>query len=371
METTIIKNKKTESEPFEFGFYTFGNIVPDAVTGKRTSQHQRIQEIIELAKLTDDAGFDVFGVGEHHTHDFVLSAPVVLLGALAQATKNIKLSTAVAQLSTQDPVRLYEEYATLDLISNGRAEILVGRGSSTESFPLFGFNLKDYNELFAEKLDLLNILNHNETVNWQGRFRTPLVNAEISPRPLNPLPIWIGVGGTPESATRAGAFGANMIIAILGGEPERFMYLIDLYKEAALKAGHDLNALKIAVSSHSFVAEDGKQARDEFYPSYAHSMKYIIKKLRRQHYDVSRSDFELMTGPDTALTVGSPQEMIDKIMYQYELFKHDRYILQMDMNGLPFANLAKSVELVSTKVMPVVKNEIRKLKSSAMTKASV
>ena len=354
-------NVNSKSPEFEFGFYTFGNIVPDAVTGKRTSHHQRVQEIIELAKLADNAGFDVFGVGEHHTHDFVLSAPVVLLSAIAQATKKMKLSTAVAQLSTQDPVRLYEEYATLDLVSNGRAEILVGRGSSTESFPLFGFNLKDYNELFVEKLDLLQILNHNETVNWHGRFRTPLVDAEISPRPLKPLPIWVAVGGTPESATRAGAFGANMNIAILGGEPERFMYLIDLYKEAALKAGYDLNTLKIAVSSHSYVAENGKQARDEFYPSYSHSMKYIIKKLRGQHYDVSRSDFDFMTAPNTALTVGSPQEMVDKILHQYELFRHNRYILQMDMNGLPFEKLAESIELVGTKVMAVVKKEIEKM----------
>jgi probable LLM family oxidoreductase len=368
---TIIKEEIKGTGLFEFGFYTFGNIVPDSVTGARTSHHQRIQEIIKIGKLADDAGFDVFGIGEHHTADFVVSAPIVLLSAIAQATNRIKLSTAVAQLSTQDPVRLFEEYATLDLISSGRAEMLVGRSSSAEGFPLFGFNLKDYDELFVEKLGLLDLLNHNDTVSWKGKFRTPLVNAEISPRPLKPLPIWIGVGGTPESAVRAGAFGANLNLAILGGAPERFMPLIDLYKDAAVKAGHDLDKLKIAVSSHSYVAENSKQARDECYPSYAHSMKYLLKKLRGQYYNVSRSDFDYMTAPDTALTVGSPQEMIDKIMHQYELFKHDRYILQMDMNGLPFENLAKSVELVSTKVMPVVKNEIGKLKSSAKAKAVV
>ncbi len=361
-------NPKTETESFEFGFYTFGNIVPDSVTGARTSHHQRIQEIIKIAKLADESGFDVFGIGEHHTSDFVVSAPVVLLAAIAQATSRMKLSTAVAQLSTNDPVRLFEEYATLDLISNGRAEMLVGRSSTVEGFRLFGFNLNDYDALFEEKLHLLDLLNHNETVNWKGKFRTPLVNAEISPRPLKPLPVWIGVGGTPESAIRAGNFGANLNLAILGGAPERFMFLIDLYKEAAAKAGHNLDELKIAVSSHSYVAENPGQARDECYPSYAHSMKYLLKKLRGQSYNISRSDFDYMTAPDTALTVGSPQEMIDKIMHQYELFKHHRYILQMDMNGLPFKNLAKSVELVSTKVMPVVKSEIRKLKGAVMTK---
>ena len=183
--------------------------------------------------------------------------------------------------------------------------------------------------------------------------------------------MWIGVGGTPESAVRAGAFGANLNLAILGGAPERFMPLIDLYKEAAVKAGHDLDTLKIAVSSHSYVAENSQQARDECYPSYAHSMKYLLMKLRGQYYNISRSDFEYMTAPNSALTVGSPQEMIDKIMHQYELFRHDRYILQMDMNGLPYKNLAGSVELVSTKVMPVVKKEIGKLKSSANAKALV
>lgn len=369
--TDNFKNTKLEAKPFEFGFYTFGNIVPDAVTGKRTSHHQRIQEIIELAKLTDTAGFDVFGIGEHHTADYVLSAPIVLLSAIAQATNNIKLSMAVSLLSTQDPVRLFEEYATLDLVSNGRAEIMVGRGSSTESFPLFGFNLKDYDALFAEKLDLLHLLNHNETVNWNGRFRTPLVDAEISPRPLNPLPIWIGVGGTPESAARAGRFGAGLNIAILGGEPERFKYLVDIYREAAFNAGHDLSTLKIAVSSHSYTAENERQARDEFYPTYAHSMNYMLQKIRGQRFNISRSDFENMTARDTALTVGSPQEMIDKIMHQYELFGHDRYIMQMDMNGLPFEKLEKSIELVASKVMPVVKNEINKMKNTAAKEATV
>lgn len=343
---------------FEFGFYTFGNIIPDPLTGEKTSQHQRIKEIIEAAKLADQAGFDVIGVGEHHTSDFVLSAPIVLLSAIAQATKNIKLSTAVAVLSTHDPVRLYEEYATLDLISDGRAEILVGRGSSTESFPLFGYDLLDYDELFSENLKLLKILNSNEVVNWAGKFRSPLVDAEIAPRPLAKLPIWVGVGGTPASAARAGAEGANLNLAILGGPPERFTHLVDIYREAANNAGHNVEELKIAISSHSYVAENAQQAREEIYPTFSYTMQYLIKKLRNQVYSISRNDFEAMTGPGTALTIGSPQEMIDKILHQYELFKHDRYILQLDMNGLPFPQLAKAIELVADKVAPVVRKEI-------------
>lgn len=346
---------------FEFGFYTFGNIVPDPVTGNRTSQHQRIKEIIEAAKLADQAGFDMIGIGEHHTHDFVLSAPVVLLSAIAQATKNIRLSTAVAVLSTQDPVRLYEEFATLDLISDGRAEILVGRGSTTESFPLFGYSLNDYDELFSEKLELLNLLNGNDVVDWTGRFRSPLIKAEIAPRPLSKLPLWVGVGGTAESAIRAGAAGANLNLAILGGPPERFKPLVDIYREAADKAGHDVAQLKVAISSHSYVAENSRQAREEIYPTFSHTMKYLFKKLRNQNYDISRGDFDLMTGPGTALTIGSPQEMIDKIFQQYELFHHDRYVLQLDMNGLPFAQLAKAIELVADKVAPVVRKEINNI----------
>ncbi|EJG03165.1 LLM class flavin-dependent oxidoreductase [Flavobacterium sp. F52] len=343
---------------FEFGFYTFGNIIPDPITGEKTSQHQRVKEIIEAAKLADQAGFDVIGIGEHHTSDFVLSAPIVLLSAIAQATKNIKLSTAVAVLSTHDPVRLYEEFATLDLVSDGRAEILVGRGSTTESFPLFGYNLTDYDALFSEKLELLKILNQNEVVNWKGKFRSALVNAEIEPRPLAELPIWVGVGGTIASAARAGAAGANLNLAILGGAPERFKHLVDIYREAAEKSGHDAEKLKVAVSSHSYVAENGVQARNEIYPTFSHTMKYLIKKLRGQDYNISRNDFELMTGSDTALTIGSPQEMIDKIMHQYELFHHDRYILQLDMNGLPFNQLSKAIELVADRVAPVVRKEI-------------
>ncbi|RYJ44215.1 LLM class flavin-dependent oxidoreductase [Flavobacterium beibuense] len=343
---------------FEFGFYTFGNIIPDPITGKKTSQHQRIKEIIEAAKLADDAGFDVIGIGEHHTSDFVLSAPIVLLSAIAQATKNIKLSTAVAVLSTHDPVRLYEEFATLDLISDGRAEILVGRGSSTESFPLFGYDLLDYDELFNENLKLLKILNKNEVVNWTGKFRSPLIEAEIAPRPLAQLPIWVGVGGTPASAARAGAEGAHLNLAILGGPPERFTHLVDIYREAARNAGHNVEELKIAISSHSYVAETPIQAREEIYPTFSYTMQYLVKKLRNQVYSISRNDFEAMTGPGTALTIGSPQEMIDKIMHQYELFHHDRYILQLDMNGLPFPQLARAIELVADKVAPVVRREI-------------
>lgn len=349
--------KVPEEKPFEFGFYTFGDIVPDKVTGIRMSPQERIHDIIQAAKLADEVGLDVVGIGEHHTHDWVVSAPAVLLTAIAQATQQIRLSSAVAVLSTQDPVRLFEEFATLDLISSGRAEILAGRGSTIESFPLFGYDLNDYNELFDEKIRLLLKLNTEATVTWKGRFRPALNNAEISPRPLQPLPIWIGVGGTPESAARAGELGVGMNIAILGGPPERFKHLVEIYKEAGEAAGHHPSSLKVAVSSLSYVAKTSQQARDEFYPPYAHAMHYLLKKTRKGIVNISRSEFDQMTGPGTALSVGSPQEMIDKVMHQYELFGHRRYILQMDQGGLPFAKLARSIELIGTVVAPVVRKE--------------
>lgn len=261
-----------EERPFEFGFYTFGDIVPDKLTGKRVSPQERIRDIIQAAKLADEAGFDIVGIGEHHTHDWVVLAPAILLTAIAQVAQQIRLSSAVSALSTQDPVRLFEEFTTLDLISNGRAEILAGRGSTIESFPLFGYDLNDYNELFDEKIRLLLKLNKEGTVTWKGRFRPALDYAEISPRPLQPLPIWIGVGGTPESAARAGRMGVGMNIVILGGPPKRFKHLVEIYREAGESAGHHSSSMKVAVSSLSYLEETSQQARDEFYLPYAHVM---------------------------------------------------------------------------------------------------
>ena len=236
----------------EIGIYTLADIGPDPITGKTISMKQRIDEIIKAAKLTEEAGLDIFGIGEHHRLDYAVSSPAVVLAAIANATNQIRLTSATSVISTLDPVRLFEDFATLDLISNGRAEILAGRGAFIESFPLFGYDTNDYNELFSEHMDLLLKLNENEIVSWNGKFRSALKNAEISPRPVQrKLPIWIGVGGTPESAARAGRLGVGMAIAILGGDPMRFKPLVDIYRKAGLEAGHSPDTLTVGVTGHT------------------------------------------------------------------------------------------------------------------------
>lgn len=336
----------------EIGIYTLADIGPDPITGKTISMKQRIDEIIKAAKLAEEAGLDVFGIGEHHRLDYAVSSPAVVLAAIANATNQIRLTSATSVISTLDPVRLFEDFATLDLISNGRAEILAGRGAFIESFPLFGYDTNDYNELFSEHMDLLLKLNENEIVSWNGKFRSALKNAEISPRPVQrKLPIWIGVGGTPESAARAGRLGVGMAIAILGGDPMRFKPLVDIYRKAGLEAGHSPDTLTVGVTGHTYLAETTEEARDEFYPYYANYWNYVNRQ-RGMGTRMSRSDFEQVASPETALFVGSPELVVEKILRQHELYGHTRFLAQIDIGGLPFEKVQKNIELLATEVVP-------------------
>ncbi|SDN89144.1 probable oxidoreductase, LLM family [Psychrobacillus sp. OK028] len=344
----------------EIGVYTFGDLGPNPHTGETISASQRLKEVIELAKIADDAGLDIFGVGEHHRLDYTISSPAVVLSAIAQATKRIKLTSATSVLSTLDPVRLFEDFATLDQISEGRAEIIAGRGAFVESFPLFGYELNDYDALFEEKVNLLQQLNREEIVTWQGQFRSSLSSAMIAPRPVQEeIPIWIGVGGTPESAVRAGRLGTGMALAILGGDPIRFKPLVDLYRQAGREAGHSPEKLSVGVTGHTYIANDSQQAKDEFYPYYSNYWSYVNRQ-RGMGTRMSRSDFEHMASPETALFVGSPQQIIEKILKQYELYGHQRFVAQLDIGGQPFSTVVKGLELLATEVAPVIRRETSK-----------
>lgn len=340
----------------ELGLYTFGDL-PVGVTGPEPAR-QRLSEIVAAAKLADEAGLSVFGVGEHHRSDYAISAPEVVLGAIATVTRAIKLTTAVTILSSSDPVRVFESFATVDLLSGGRAELTVGRGAFIESFPLFGHALEDYDALYAEKLGLLLQIAASERVSWRGRFRPALNDAEIAPRPLpGRQPFWIGAGGTPESAVRAGRLGLPLNLANIGGEPARFRPFVELYRRSAAEAGHDPAGLKLGISSHLHLQKDSQAARDEFYPYYA---RYIGHNLpnRDRGWKVSRLEYEALRGPRGALFVGSPQEIVDKILYEHELFGHDRFMAQIDIGGLPFAKVANAIELLGSTVLPQVRKAL-------------
>ena len=338
----------------EFGVYSFGDLPPE----KRGADaaRERIDALLATAKLADDAGLSIFGLGEHHRSDYAVSSPTTVLAAIAAITKKIRLTSAVTILSSDDPVRVFQEFATLDLISSGRAEMMAGRGAFIESFPLFGQKLEDYDLLFNEKLDLLLELRDHEKINWKGHFRAALQDAEIAPRPLNKdMPIWIAAGGTPESARRAGRLGLPLNLATIGGEPKQFIPFFNLYKETYHASGHPADKLQIAISSHFHIAPDSQTARSEFYPYYRRYMFHNLPN-RDRGWDVSPATFDALASPHGALFVGSPQEIIDKIAYEKEIFGHHRYLAQLDIGGLPFPLVARSIELIATKVMPVVKN---------------
>lgn len=347
----------------ELGTYTFVERTPDPATGHLISPAQRLQNLIEEVELAEQVGLDVFGIGEHHRPDFVVSAPAVVLAAAAVRTKRIKLSSAVTVLSSDDPVRVFQSFATVDLLSNGRAEIMAGRGSFTESFPLFGYDLSDYDTLFAEKLDLLLRLRDQERVTWSGQHRAPLVNQGVYPRPFQEqLPVWIAVGGTPQSVARAGMLGLPLAVAIIGGEPERFAPLIALYREAGRRAGQDPSRLKVGINSHTYIADTSQQAADEYFPSYAHMMSKLGRE--RGWGPTTREHYEAMRSPRGALLVGSPQQVIDKILFQYEVFGHDRFLAQFSVGTLPHDKVMRSIELMGTKVVPVVRKEVESRKTS-------
>ncbi|MBL3626166.1 MULTISPECIES: LLM class flavin-dependent oxidoreductase [Bacillus] len=345
----------------EIGIYSFAELYPDPLTGKTVSAKQRIDELMKLAKLADDAGLDVFGVGEHHRLDYAVSSPPAILSAISQITENIKLTSATTVLSTADPVRLFEDFATLDLISDGRAEIIAGRGAFLDSFPLFGYDVGHYKELFEEHIDLFLKLNSGEeSVTWKGRYRPPLREAEISPRPFcGSIPLWLGVSGTPESAERAGRAGAGLALAVLSGDPVSSKPLVDKYREAASKAGHPPENVKVAVTGHMFISKTNEQAIQEFYPyhsnywSHVHSYHGIDEPLTKE-------DFERASGKETALFVGSSQQIIEKIMHQYELFGHQRFLAQIDIGGMPFKKAAENIERLAAEVAPVIRKETGK-----------
>lgn len=349
----------------ELGICTFVDNMPDPVTGKMISPHQRIQDLLEEIELTEQVGLDVFAIGEHHRIEYLVSAPAVVLAAAAARTKRIKLSSAVTVLSSDDPVRVFQQFATVDLLSGGRAEIMAGRGSFIESFPLFGYDLRDYDELFTEKLDLLLKLNEKEKITWQGKHRAPINNLGVYPRPYHDkLPIWIAVGGTPESIMRAGRLGLPLALAIIGGEPHRFAPLIQLYRDTARQAGHDLDQLQVGINSHVFIGDSSQEAADVFYPSYADIMSRIGRE--RGWGPMSRAQFEAMRGKRGSLLVGSVQEVIDKIMYQYELFHNTRFLAQMSVGSVPHQQMMRSIELFGTQVAPVIRKELsQKIKEAS------
>jgi probable LLM family oxidoreductase len=340
----------------EIGIYTFAERTPDA-SGHLVSAEQRLADLIEEMELADQIGLDVFGVGEHHRPDYVVSSPAVVLAAGAMRTKRIRLTSAVSVLSSDDPVRVFQDFATLDLLSKGRAEIMAGRGSFIESFPLFGYDLDDYDELFAEKLDLLLELRRNETVEWSGVHRAPIHGRAVYPRPVqNPLPVWVAVGGTPQSVVRAATLGLPMALAIIGGEPERFKPMVDLYRQAAKRAGHDPATLPVSINSHGYIADSSRQAADEAYPPYFQMMGRIGRE--RGWSPPTRAKFEAERSKRGALLVGDPQEVIDKILFEHELFAHQRFLMQMSVGTMPHAQIMHSIELFGDIVAPAVRKAL-------------
>lgn len=345
----------------EIGITTFVENTPDPSTGKLLSPYERMMNLMEEIELADQLGLDVFSIGEHHRPDFIVSSPAIVLAAAAVKTKNIKLSSAVTVLSSDDPVRVFQDFAHVDLLSGGRAEIMAGRGSFIESFPLFGYDLKDYNTLFAEKLDLLNQLNKSEKVTWKGKHRPSIDNRGVYPRPYQKeLPIWVAIGGTPESVVRAATYGLPMALAIIGGMPERFVPFTDLYKETYKEAGHDPAKFQLAINSHGYIADDSQKAADEFYGPYAYLMSQIGRE--RGWPPMNRDQYEMMRTPKGSLLVGSPQQVIDKILFEYELFGNTRFLLHISVGTMPHAKVMHAIELLGTVVAPAVKKAVGKEK---------
>lgn len=341
----------------ELGIYTFGYLSESQKKSGGKGAQQRINELIEEIKLADEVGLDVFAVGEHHRPDYVISAPPVVLGAAAVVTKKIKLSSAVTVLSSDDPVRVYQQFSTVDLLSGGRAEIMAGRGSFIESFPLFGYNLKDYDTLFAEKIDLLIKLNEGEKITWKGKLRPSIDNLGIYPRPTNDrLPIWIAIGGTPESVARAGLLGIPMALAIIGGMPDRFAPLVQYYRDNYTHAGHDPRNIQVGINSFTWISDTSQQAIKEFYPGYADVMTRLGKE--RGWAPMTYEHFETMRSKEGSLLVGSPQEVIDKILYEHELFGHTRYMAQMGVGSVDHRQTMHAIELYGNVVAPAVRKAL-------------
>jgi probable LLM family oxidoreductase len=351
----------------ELGLCTFADVAPG--TGPKQVS-QRLKDLLEEIELADELGLEVFGLGEHHRPDYAVSSPPVALAAAAARTQRIRLSSAVTVLSSADPVKVFEDFATLDLISGGRAEIMAGRGSFIESFPLFGYDLEDYDELFAEKVELLLALRESERVTWSGRHRASLQDAGVYPRPLqNPLPVWIAVGGSPGSIVRAGKLGLPLMLAIIGGSPARFKPLIDLYREAVRQGmaaneeparqeatpqdGPAGSGVAVGINSHTYVAATSQQAMDEYFPAYAPMMNRIGRE--RGWQPLTREQFERSCGPEGHLLVGSPQQVAEKILAEHALFSHDRFLAQLSVGTLAHEKVMRATELFANEVAPIVR----------------
>lgn len=341
----------------ELGVTTFVETTPDVNTGKTISHAERIREVVEEIVLADEVGLDVFGVGEHHRKDYACSTPAVLLAAAASKTKQIRLTSAVTVLSSDDPVRVFQEFSTVDAISNGRAEIMAGRGSFIESFPLFGYDLKDYDELFDEKLDLLLQIQQNEIVNWSGKHRAPISNRGVYPRPVqNPLPIWIASGGTPQSVARAGSLGLPLCLAIIGGSPLRFAPLVELYYRSAKKAGHDLSKLTVATHSHGFIAETTEQAVEKFFPPLQAAMNVLGRERGWGEY--TRESFDYMRSLEGALYVGDVNTVAEKIIFLRKNVGVTRFMLHCPVGSMPHEDVMRAIELLGKEVAPIVREEV-------------
>jgi probable LLM family oxidoreductase len=332
----------------EIGVYTFAELNEQDAAG-------RMRDLLEEVELAEQVGLDVFGIGEHHRPDFVVSAPAVVLAAAAARTERVRLTSAVTVLSSADPVRVFQEFAEVDLISNGRAEIMAGRGSFIESFPLFGYALDDYDALFEEKLELLLAIRKSTRVTWSGNHRPPLDDLAIYPRPVqDPLPVWLAVGGTPASAVRAGTLGLPLALAIIGGQPERFKPFVELFRRSAEEAGNP--GLPVGINSHAYVADTPERAADEFFPGYATMMNRIGRE--RGWAPMERQSFDALRTLRGALVVGSPEQVVEKMLYQHELFGHQRFMAQMSVGTMPHAQVMRSIELLGTEVVPAVRAEL-------------
>jgi probable LLM family oxidoreductase len=338
----------------ELGITTFAETLPSA--GRPISHGERLRQVLEEVQVAEQVGLDIYGVGEHHRADFAASAPTVVLAAAAGRTSKIKLTSAVTVLSSADPVRVFQEFTTLDLLSSGRAEIIAGRGSFIESFPLFGYSLDDYNELFSEKLDLLVELSKQEQVTWSGRHRPALRDQAVYPRPERDLPIWVGVGGSPESIVRAAKYGLPVALAIIGGQPARFAPLADLHRRALVQSGFDPVTAPLAVHAHGYLAASTEQAVAEFYPSYAQAMTTLGRE--RGWGPMTKDAFDVMRGPDGSLVLGTPEQVAEKIVGIQRALGIERFMLHISVGSLPHAQVLKAIELLGTEVAPLVAREL-------------
>ena len=341
----------------ELGISMFGDLHLDPATGKFQSAQQRLGEIIEEIKLMDELGLDYFGMGEHHRPDYVVPSPEIILAAASTVTKNIKLGSAVSVLSSSDPVKLYQNFAMIDLLSNGRAELMAGRGSFIESFPLFGYDLQDYEGLFSEKLELLLQINKEQRITWEGKYRAPLKAQEVLPRAVNDnLSIWVAVGGTPQSVVRAGKLGLPLMIAIIGGSPEQFKPYFELYKETYIRHGHDLSHMQVGIHSHAFFGEDSKTVSDQYYPLYAAQMDRVGKSRGWPTYQ--RSQYDFGRSKSGALFIGDAEEMVDKILHVQEQFGLTRFAAHMDVGAPAHKDMMKSIEIDGEKIAPKVRQAL-------------